>query len=122
MGTSPTIWCTIQRVQPLPPWYRVRVKVTVADRAGRTVTVAMTTSDLNTYASFQAAVLRVTGHPFHYLPGMVPRCSSAAKPAWLARLSGTRSVSILHKLTAAPLVLKNTVKRVLVGSNVVSAE
>lgn len=122
MGTSPTIWCTIQRVQPLPPWRRAGVKVTVADRAGTAVTVALTTSDLDSYASFQAAVLRATGHPFHYLPGTVPRCSPEAKPTWLPRISGCRPVAMLHKLTTVPLVLKSVVKRVLVGSNAVSAE
>jgi hypothetical protein len=122
MGTSPTIWCTIQRVQPLPSWRRAGMKVTVADRAGTTVTVALTTSDLDTYASFQAAVLRTTGHPFHYLPGTVPRCSPVAKRAWLARSSGYRPVALLHMLTTVPLVLKSVFKRVLVGSNAVSAK
>ena len=98
------------------------MKVTVADRAGKAVTVALTSSDLDTYASFQAAVLRVTGHPFHYLPGTVPRCSQVAKPAWLARISMCRPVAMLHKLTTVPLVLKSVVKRVLVGFNAVSAE
>jgi hypothetical protein len=121
-GTTPTFWCTIQRVQPLPSWRRAGVKVTVADRAGKAVTVALTTSDLDTYASFQAAVLRLTGHPFHYLPGTVPRCSLVAKPAWLARISGCRPVAMLHKLTTVRLVLKSVAKRVLVGVNAVSAE
>jgi hypothetical protein len=122
MRPTPTIWCTIPRVQPLPPWRRAGVAVTVADRAGTAVTIALTASDLATYASFQAAVLRATGHPFHYLRGTVPRCSPVPKPGWLARISRPRPVAMLHKLTTVPLVLKGVVTRVLMGSSVVSAE
>jgi hypothetical protein len=122
MGTPPTIWCTIQRVQPSPPWRRAGVAVTVADREGTAVTIALTASDLDTYASFQAAVLRATGHPFHYLPVAAPRCSPAAEPAWPAQIAGCRPVAMLRKLTSVPLILKGMVKRALVGTSVVSAE
>jgi hypothetical protein len=85
MGTTPTIWCTIQRVQPLPPWRRAGVKLTVVDRKGTVVTIALATSDLNAYASFQVAVLRATGHPFHYLPGTIPQ----VLPGGQARMAGS---------------------------------
>ena len=122
MGTTPTIWCTIQRVQPSPPWRRVGVAVTVADCEGTAVTIALTASDLDTYASFQAAVLRATGHPFHYLPVTAPRSPPMAEPMWLAQMAGRRPVAMLRKLRSVPLLLKGVVKRALVGTSVVSAE
>ena len=80
MGASPTIWCTIRRVQRVPRWGGPGVKVTAADRAGSAVTVVLTAADLETYASFQGAILRATGHPFLYLPGTVPRGSPRLSP------------------------------------------
>ena len=122
MRTTPTIWCTIQRVQPRPSWRQADVAVTVADRDGTAVTIALTTADLETYASFQAAVLCATGSPFRYLPGVAPQCSPEAEPAWLAGISPHRLGTRWHAVTAVPLVLKRVVRRVLVGLSVVSAE
>ena len=122
MGTTPTIWCTVQRVQPSPPWQRAGVAVTVADREGTAVTITLTASDLDTYASFQAAVLRATGHPFRYLPVTAPQRSPVAEPTWLAQIAGHLPVAMLRKLTSVPLILKGVVKRALVGTSVVSAE
>jgi hypothetical protein len=122
MDTTPTIWCTIQRVQPSPPWRRTGVAVTVADREGTVVTIALMASDLDTYASFQAAVLRATGHPFHYLPVTAPRHPPVTEPMWLAQMAGRRPVAMLRKLTSVPLILKGVVKRALVGTSIVSAE
>ncbi len=122
MGTTPTIWCTIQRVQPLPSWRSAGVAVTVADREGTAVTVALTASDLDTYASFQMAVLRATGHPFQYVPVTAPRRSPLAEPARGAWIARRLPVAMLRKLTTVPLVLKGMVKRALVGTSVVAAE
>lgn len=122
MGTTPTIWCTIQRVQRLPSWRSASVAVTVADREGRAMTIALTASDLDTYASFQAAVLRGTGHPFRYVPVTAPRRSPLAEPARGARTAQRLPVAMLRKLTTVSLVLKGMVKRALVGTTVVAAE
>jgi hypothetical protein len=122
MGTTPTIWCTIQRVRPSPPWRRASVAVTVADREGTAVTMALMASDLDTYASFQAAVLRATGHPFHYLPVTAPRRPPVIEPRWLAQMAGRRPGAMLRTLASVPLIVKGMVKRALVGTSVVSAE
>jgi hypothetical protein len=122
MGTTPTIWCSIQRVQPLPSWRSAGVAVTVADREGTAVTIALTASDLDTYASFQTAVLRATGHPFRYVPVTAPRRSPLAEPARGAWIARRLPVAMLRKLTTVPLVLKGMVKRALVGTSVVAAE
>ena len=121
MGTPPTIWCTIQRVQPLRTCQADGIAVTVADREGTAVTIALQAADLDTYASFQAAVLHATGQPFRYLPITVRRRSSVPEPAWLARISRRRPVAMLHKLPTVPLVLKGIVKRVLAGTSIVPA-
>src|SRR4030095_14527822 len=102
MGRTPTIWCTIQRVQARPSWWSVRVAVTVADRGGTAVPLVLNLPDLPTYASFQAAVLRATGSPFRYLPDTGPLGSLAAQPAALTRLEGHRLADVLHTLTTVP--------------------
>ena len=122
MGTSPTIWCTIQRVQSRPSWWSVRVAVTVADREGIAVTLGLRPVDLATYISFQAAVLRATGSPFRYLPDTGPRGFLVAQPVALTRIEGCRPVAMRHTLTTVPCVLKSVLKRMLVGSNVKPAE
>ena len=122
MATTPTIWCTIKRVRRRPRWRRAGVKVTVADCAGAAVTVVLTAADLETYASFQAAILRATGHPFRYLSGTVPRGSQMAESVRLARIAGCRPIALLRKLTAAPLILKGMLKRLVMDSNAASAE
>jgi hypothetical protein len=122
MGTTPTIWCTIQRVRPSPPWRRAGVAVTVADREGTAVTMALMASDLDTYASFQAAVLRATGHPFHYLPVTAPWRPPVTESRWLAQMAERRPGAMLRKLASVPLIVKGMVKRALVGTSVVSAE
>jgi hypothetical protein len=98
------------------------VAVTIVDREGIAVTLVLRPADLATYTSFQAAVLRATGSPFRYLPDTGPLGSLAAQPLALTRLEGHRLADVLHTLTTVPYVLKNVIKRVLLGSNVVSAE
>ena len=106
MGRTPTIWCTIQRVQSRPSWWSVRVAVTVADREGLAVTLVLRPADLATYTSFQAAVLRATGSPFRYLPDTGPRGSLVAQPAALTRIAGHRLTDVLHMLATVALRLK----------------
>jgi hypothetical protein len=122
MGRTPTIWCTIQRVQSRPSWWSVRVAVTVADREGIAVTLVLRLTDLATYTSFQAAVLRATGSPFRYLPDTGPLGSLAAQPLALTRIEGHRPVAIRHTLTTVALRLKGIVNRVLGGGSVEPAE
>jgi hypothetical protein len=122
MGRTPTIWCTIQRVQSQSSWWSVRMAVTVADREGIAITLVLRPADLATYSSFQAAVLRATGSPFRYLPDTVPRGFLAAQPAALTRIEGRRSVALRHTLTTVALRLKSIVNRVLEGASVEPAE
>jgi hypothetical protein len=122
MGRTPTIWCTIQRVQSRPSWWSVRVAVTVADREGIAVTLVLRPADLATYPSFQSAVLRATGSPFRYLPDTVPQGSLVAQPAALTRIEEHRSVVMRHTLTTVALRLKGLVNRVLGGASVEPAE
>ena len=122
MGRTPTIWCTIQRVQSRPSWWSVRVAVTVADRKGIAVTLVLRPADLATYTNFQAAVLRATGSPFRYLRETGPRGSLVAQPAALTRIEGRWPVSLRHTLTTVPLHLKGIVNRVLGGASVEPAE
>jgi hypothetical protein len=122
MGRTPTIWCTIQRVQSRPSWWSVRVAVTVADREGIAITLVLRPADLATYSSFQAAVLRATGSPFSYLPDTVPRGFLAAQPAALTRIKGRRPVTMRHTLTTVPLRLKGIVNRVSGGASVEPTE
>lgn len=68
MRTRSTIFCIIQHVQPLEPPARNRLAVTLADGQGETVTVELEAHELQTYESFQAAVLRHTGCGFRYRP------------------------------------------------------
>jgi hypothetical protein len=122
MRTTPTIWCTIQCVQPLHSWRRAGVAVTVADREGTAVTMVLRTSDLATYASFQAAVLRATGHPFRYLPGTARQASALTTPAWLERPAGHRPRARLEKLMTMPRIVKGMVKRALASTSAVAAK
>lgn len=122
MGRTPTIWCTIQRVQARPSWWSVRVAVTVADREGIAVTLVLRIADLAAYSSFQVAVLRATGSPFRYLPDTGPRDSLVVQPAALTRIEGRRSVAMRHTLTIVALRLKSIVNRVLGGTSVEPAE
>jgi hypothetical protein len=122
MGRTPTIWCTIQRVQARPSWWSVRVAVTVVDREGIAVTLVLRPADLATYTSFQAAVLRATGSPFRYLPDTWPLGSLAAQPAALTRIEGHRPVAMRHTLTTVALRLKGIVNRVFGGGSVEPAE
>ena len=122
MGRTRTIWCTIQGVQSRPSWWSVRVAVTVADREGIAVTLVLRPTDLATYSSFQAAVLRATGSPFRYLPDTVPRGFLAAQPAALTRIEGHRLADVLHTLKTVPLRLKSIVNTVRGGASVEPAE
>ena len=119
---TPTLWCTIQRVQARPSWWSVRVAVTVANREGIAVTLVLRPTDLATYTGFQTAVLRATGSPFRYLPDTVPRVFLAAQPAALTRIKGRRPVAMRHPLTTVALGLKSIVNRVLGGGSVEPAE
>ena len=96
--------------------------VTVADREGIAVTLVLRPTDLATYTSFQAAVLRATGSPFRYLPDTGPQGSLVAQPAALTRIEGHRSVVMRHTLTTVALRLKGLVNRVLGGASVEPAE
>jgi hypothetical protein len=91
MGRTPTIWCTIQRVQARPSWGGVRMAVTVGDREGAAVTLVLRPADLATYPSVQAAVLRATGSPFRSLPTTGPRGAMVAQPAALTRIAGGKA-------------------------------
>src|SRR5262245_8534564 len=64
----PTIFCRILHVVPSSTAPGGYWAVTVADRQGETVTVDIDDKELQTYERFQAALLRETGSPFHYLP------------------------------------------------------
>jgi hypothetical protein len=119
---TPTLWCTIQRVQARPSWWSVRVAVTVANREGIAVTLVLRPTDLATYTGFQTAVLRATGSPFRYLPDTVPRVFLAAQPAALTRIEGHRLADVLHTLKTMALRLKSIVNRVLGGASVEPAE
>ena len=122
MGRTPTIWCTIQRVQSRPSWWSVRVAVTVADREGIAVTLVLRPADLATYTSFQAAVLCATGSPFRYLRDPGPRGSLVTQPAALTRIEGRRPVAMRHTLTTVAFRLKSIMNRVLGGASVEPAE
>jgi hypothetical protein len=122
MGRTPTIWCTIQRVQARPSWWSVRVAVTVADREGIAVTLVLKLTDLATYTGFQAAVLRATGSPFRYLPVTGPQGSLVPQPAALTRIEGRWPVAMRHTLMTVALRLKSIVNRVLRGGSVEPAE